>query len=238
MNNKDLDILLEKYYRGETTLDEEQQLRESLVGDDADALLMQALKKVEGDIDVPSDLEQEISGMIDQWQEEEEHQEAKVALSLWRRSSWWTIAASVVIIATAGWWFLHDNKQPVNVDDKAPIIAKTTGELTPQQEEEIPQSNCRDKLPQMQSQVKTDAVGKAQRQSMSSSARVLKGNVEKYAQTRVEPEKELPPSLSDEEIAMAAIEKFSLTLNKGVSELKEADRRIEDINKTINKHLL
>ena len=47
MNNSNLDILLEKFYRGETSLDEEQQLRQALSGDDADALLMQALEQMD-----------------------------------------------------------------------------------------------------------------------------------------------------------------------------------------------
>ena len=38
MNKKELDLLLSKYYRGETSLDEEQQLRQAMLeGDDADA---------------------------------------------------------------------------------------------------------------------------------------------------------------------------------------------------------
>ncbi|MBR6489464.1 MAG: hypothetical protein IKT03_02915, partial [Muribaculaceae bacterium] len=72
MNKKDLDILLSKYYRGETTLDEERLLRESLASDDADAMLMQALRQMENEIEVPDGLETELSGMIDQWQEEEQ----------------------------------------------------------------------------------------------------------------------------------------------------------------------
>ena len=68
MNKKELDLLLSKYYRGETSLDEEQQLRQAMLeGDDADALLQQALDKVDSEIEVPGDLENSLSDMIDQW---------------------------------------------------------------------------------------------------------------------------------------------------------------------------
>ena len=45
-------------------------------------------------------------------------------------------------------------------------------------------------------------------------------------------------SASDEEIALAALEKFATTLNKGMDQLNEAGEKIDNINNTIHKHLL
>ena len=112
MNKNEIDQLLSKFYRGETTLDEEQKLRNSLSDDSVDALLMKELEGVDNEIEVPADLESSLSDLIDQW-DDEEQQEAKIAPSMWRRTSWWAAAASVAIIATVGVWSLsHASKSP------------------------------------------------------------------------------------------------------------------------------
>ena len=45
-------------------------------------------------------------------------------------------------------------------------------------------------------------------------------------------------SASDEEIALAALEKFSTVLNKGMEQLDDANEKINDINNTIQQHLI
>ena len=132
MNKKELDLLLSKYYRGETSLDEEQQLRQAMLeGDDADALLQQALDKVDSEIEVPGDLESSLSDMIDQWDSAEQH-EAAVAPSMWRRNPWWAAAASVAIIAAVGFWFMRNTSQPV-AEQEHPVIAQVEKEPVPSQ---------------------------------------------------------------------------------------------------------
>ena len=130
MNKKELDLLLSKYYRGETSLDEEQQLRQAMLeGDDADALLQQALDKVDSEIEVPGDLESSLSDMIDQWDSTEQH-EAAVAPSMWRRNTWWAAAASVAVIAAVGFWFMRNTSQPV-AEQEHPVIAQVEKEPVP-----------------------------------------------------------------------------------------------------------
>ena len=239
MNKNDIDQLLSKFYRGETTLDEEQQLRNALSDDSVDALLMKELEDVDNAIDVPADLESSLSDLIDQW-DNEEQQEAKIAPSMWRRSSWWAAAASVAIIATAGVWFLHNRQQPAQPGAQQLATAQVEEPTaTPPAVEELPPPETQPEqqpAPQPQPQPEHKALQPNPR-------RLLKNNVEHLAQAQVKPQvKTQPqaqpqPSASDEELALAALEKFSTTLNKGLDQLNDASEKIENINNTINQYL-
>jgi len=239
MNKNDLDILLEKFYRGETTLDEEQQLRESLMGDDADALLMQGLKQMDSEVDVPEDFEASLSDMIDQWQDEEK-QEAKVAPALWRRVSWWVAAACVAIIATVGLWHMRNHKQAQFTENNAPVIAENTKVGTSTTVETPPQDEA--KQEQQSSVLPIQHIDKkAQRQAMPAAA--FRNKVENLAQAKVntKPQVKAPAqpevSISDEDIAIAALEKFATTLDRGVDQLNEAGKKFDNINNTIKQYL-
>lgn len=239
MNKNEIDQLLSKFYRGETTLDEEQQLRNSLSDDSVDALLMKELEGVDNEIEVPADLESSLSDLIDQW-DDEEQQEAKIAPSMWRRTSWWAAAASVAIIATVGVWFMRNQQQPVQPGKQQPVIARVEEPTTPPVVEEVPPAETQ---PDQQPKVQPESKPKAQ-QPLSKSARVLNNNVMHLAQAQAKPQvktkTQAQPDLSasDEEIALAALEKFATTLNKGIDQLNEAGEKIDNINNTIHKHLL
>ncbi len=237
MNKNDIDQLLSKFYRGETTLDEEQRLRNALSDDSVDALLMKELEDVDNAIDVPADLESSLSDLIDQW-DNEEQQEAKIAPSMWRRSSWWAVAASVAIIATAGVWFLHNRQQPAQPGTQQLATAQVEEPTaTPPAVEELPPPETQ---PQQQPAAKPEPKAKAPHPNPR---RLLKNNVEHLAQAQVKPQvKTQPqaqpqPSASEEELALAALEKFSTTLNKGFDQLNDASEKIENINNTINQYL-
>lgn len=236
MNKKDLDILLNKFYRGETSLDEEQQLRQVLEGDDADALLLQALDQMEDEVEVPSDLEVALSSKIDEWEAQdnrkiEEKSKAKVALLLWKRTAW-AAAASVAVIAAVGWWFMHNNSQQVPGKDNLPPIAKV---VKPAQDTSIKtiETESDDVLPEIQSQPQH----KPKPLPSAKPANTYKNNVEHLAQaSEIQSDEQL--SASDEEIALAALEKFSTILNKGMDQLDNANEKINDINNTIQQHLI
>ena len=236
MNKKDLDILLNKFYRGETSLDEEQQLRQALDGDDADALLLQALGKVEEEVEVPADLEMSLSGMIDEWEAQEkraanENRKAKVVTLFWKRTAW-AAAASVAVIAAVGWWFMHNNSQQVPGKDNLPPIAKV---VKPAQDTSIKtiETESDDVLPEIQSQPQH----KPKPLPRAKPANTYKNNVEHLAQaSEIQSDEQL--SASDEEIALAALEKFSAVLNKGMDQLDNANEKINDINNTIQQHLI
>lgn len=237
MNKNDIDQLLSKFYRGETTLDEEQRLRNALSDDSVDALLMKELEDVDNAIEVPADLEPSLSDLIDQW-DNEEQQEAKIAPSMWRRSSWWAVAASVAIIATAGVWFLHNRQQPAQPGAQQLATAQVEEPTaTPPAVEELPPPETQ---PEQQPAAKPEPKAKAPHPAPT---RMLKNNVEHLAQAQVKPQvKTQPqaqpqPSASDEELALAALEKFSTTLNKGLDQLNDASEKIENINNTINQYL-
>ena len=240
MNKKDLDQLQSKYYRGETTLDEEQMLRNALNDDSVDALLMQELEGVDDEIEVPADLESNLSDMIDLWQDEEQ-QEAKVTPSLWRRTSWWAAAASVAAIVTMGLWFQRNQQQNSNVGTgkQPPVIAKTTdAPPAPSNVDETPQFDTQSvQEPKAQPQPQPQTASKTKEQPHLTPANAFKNKVEHLAQVQVKPQEPTEPSLSDEELAMEALEKFSTTLNKGMEQLNDAGETIDNINNTINQLL-
>lgn len=241
MNKNEIDQLLSKFYRGETTLDEEQQLRNVMSDDSVDALLMKELEGVDNEIEVPADLESNLSDLIDQW-DDEEHQEAKIAPSMWRRTSWWAAAASVAIIATVGVWFMRNQHQPAQPGKQQPVIARVEEPTTPPVVEEMPPAETQPEQ-QLAVQPKSESKPKTQ-QPQFKSARVLNNNVMHLAQAQAKPQvknqAQAQPELSasDEEIALAALEKFATTLNKGMDQLNEAGEKIDNINNTIHKHLL
>lgn len=238
MNKNDIDQLLSKYYRGETTLDEEQQLLSALSDDSVDALLMKELEGVDNEIEVPADLESSLSDLIDQW-DDEEQQEAKIAPSMWRRTSWIAAAASVAIIATVGIWHLRNQHQPVQPGTQQPVIARVEEPKTPPVVEEV---STAENQPEQQPKVQPEPKPKAQ-QPKPNPARALNNKVELIAQAKpqvkVKTQAQAQPELSasDEQLALAALEKFATTLNKGMDQLDDAGEKIDNINNTIKQYL-
>ncbi len=231
MNKNDLDILLNKFYRGETSLDEEEQLRKALEGDDADALLMKELGQMEDGVEVPSDLEASLGGMIDEW-EAQEHSKAKVAPLFWKRTAW-AAAASVAVIAAVGWWLLRNIPQQVPGSTPPTIIAKVE---EPAQKPSTQTAGTESEVivPEVSSQPQRNP--KPVHRAKPASA--FKNNVEHLAQANNNVHSEAQLSASDEEIALAALEKFSTVLNKGMEQLDNANEKINDINNTIQQYLI
>lgn len=237
MNNSNLDILLEKFYRGETSLDEEQQLRQALSGDDADALLMQALEQMDDEVEVPADLQATLSGKIDEWEAHDTHKakeshKARV-IPLFKKRAAWAAAASVAVLLAVGWWLLRDGSRQVSDGGTPAVIAKVekNEQVSPAQAIEPVDDAAVATMPS-QPQLKA----KPQRRSQAASA--FKNNVEHVAQAKASVHSEDVLSASDEEIALAALEKFSTVLNKGMEQLDDANEKINDINNTIQQHLI
>lgn len=262
MNKNDIDQLLSKFYRGETTLDEEQQLRNALGDDSIDALLMKEFEGVDNEIEVPAYLEQSLSDMIDEWdaQEQQETKVATVAPSMWRRSSWMAAAASVAIIATVGWWMMRNNSTTTITENNPPMIAKTVEpvqnevvtpvepakasteqpELQPHRIGE-PYPTSRPKVEQLAQVIEKPSAKSVSNNTLAERMKAdAKPIVKASAKPGAEPvkqnhEEELSPE--DELLAMEALEKFSTTLNKGMDQLNEAGEKIDNINNTIKQYL-
>ena len=223
MNSKELDILLSKYYNGETSLDEEQQLRNALSDDSADVLLMKELEGVDNDIEVPADLEKMLSDKIDEW-EASEKPVAKVSPSLWRRTAW-AAAASIAVVAAIGWWFVNNDTQTI-VEKKAPVIAKVD-------EKEI----------EVEPVAKPDRVATAPQAVESPQARAQvkrSRDYKKVASHLAQAKKTMGDeelSASEEEMALAALAKFSSVLNKGMEQVDETSDKIDNISNTIKQYL-
>ncbi len=234
MNKKDLDQLLSKFYNGETTLDEEQQLRQALAGDDADAMLMQALDQMGDEVEVPANLEASLSDKIDEWEaaepsEAQENHKAKVAPLFWKRTAW-AAAASVAVIAAVGWWLIRNNSQQAPGENPPVIIAEVTEDPAQAPSSQIVEPENDNVLP-AQPQPKPESLPNAK------PASAYKNKVEHLAQAS-EMQREEQLGASDEEIALAALEKFSTVLNKGMDQLDNANEKINYINNTIQQHLI
>ena len=234
MNKNEIDQLLSKYYRGETTLDEEQQLLGALSDDSVDALLMKELEGVDNEIEVPADLESSLSDLIDQW-DAEEKQEAKMAPSIWRRTSWWAAAASVAVLAVAGYWYMR-NETKVGNSGQKPVIAKVE-KTTPQDKVDVDEPKQQgEELAATSQQEPQPAVRESRKDRPAKSYRPQE--VARQASHLAHNSNEEILSSADEQAAIAALEKFSTTLNKGMDELNNAGERIDNINNTIKQHLL
>lgn len=232
MNKKDLDILLSKFYNGESTLDEEELLHKAHVGDDASAMLLKALDQMEDEVEVPADLEMLLSNKIDEW-EAQDNKKAKVTPLFWKRTTW-TIAASIAVIAAVGWWLLRDKSQQSPREVKPPIIAEIIEKPAQNPTVQGVKIESDELLPELPSQPQH----KPKALPATKPASAYKTNIEHLAQAKESIHSKSQLSASDEEIALAALEKFSTVLCKGMDQLNNANKKINDINNTIQQHLI
>lgn len=111
MKTKDIEILLEKFYAGESSVDEEKKIAEFLFSEDLpekflpDRKVFEALN--ENGMDVPSDSSQKIESLIDSFSEETSSRRPKI-----RSIKYWTvgIAASLALIFAVN-MFQKSNKE-------------------------------------------------------------------------------------------------------------------------------
>ena len=227
MNKNQIDRLLQKFYDGETSPEEEQMLRTALNDDGIDSLLLEGLDEVRHETPmVPADLEQTLSDSIHRWQEEERRQKAIPAT--WRRRAFWTaIAACIAAIVSLGWWFSHGETQ---FGPQAPVIADNSDKGTV-----APSTNHEDTV------IVVDEVSEEPRSQAARAAKPVK-SVKRHkavhlAQADVKADIEPEISEADEKEALMALVKFSTVINKGFNQLDEASEKIEDVNNMINQHL-
>ena len=126
MKTEEIKALLERYYRGETTLAEEQQLKsyfqQNDVPDELEAdreafLLLSGLSLEE--MPLPPGLEERLSSSICRWEKADTPQaRPKVRKPMVSLMKWSTgIAAALVIAAGAGWYALKTNDRPRDTFD-------------------------------------------------------------------------------------------------------------------------
>lgn len=227
MNKNQIDQLLQKFYDGETSPEEEQMLRTALNDDGIDSLLLKGLDEVRHETPaVPADLEQSLSDSIDRWQEEEKREKAIPAT--WRRRAFWTaIAACVAAIVCLGWWFSHGETQ---FGHQVPVIADNSDKSNV-----APSTNDEDAV------IVVDEVSEESWNPVTRDAKSVKSvkrhKAVHHAQADVKADIEPEISEADEEEALMALVKFSTVINKGFNQLDEASETIEDVNHMINQHL-
>lgn len=126
MKTEELKILLERYYRGETTLPEEQQLKtfflqndvpERLKADRETFLFLSALSRQEESL--PAGLEERLSENISRWEADGMRQtRLKINKPTPRMARWYTgIAAALLIAAGAGLYIQKSADQPHDTFD-------------------------------------------------------------------------------------------------------------------------
>lgn len=224
MNKKELDILLEKYYRGETSLAEEGQLQEALCDDNVDALLMDGLASIANeDVEIPTELERILSDNIDEWEAAERRVQA-VAPSRSKNPIWWAVAASFVVVVAIGGWRVSKYSE-TTVQQNNPIIAK------------VPEPVVQNSVPQEKDITKQSDNPQAKEQVKPRMRRETK-RVEIRRVTQVASHECVNPNLTDDEqeMALAALEKFSAVLDKGANRLNEAGGKMEEFNNTIKQY--
>lgn len=114
MQNK-VDILIDRFYKGETNSKEEELLLSYLTQEpgsllsDADRNVIQALSSAR--VSVPPELEPKMASMIDRWevQETQEKKRAAYRNKIEFRKRIVGIAASVLLVMGIGFWFQYQN---------------------------------------------------------------------------------------------------------------------------------
>lgn len=126
MKTEELKTLLERYYRGETTLPEERELKnlflqndvpEELEDDRETFLFLSSLPQQEAAL--PAGLEERLSKSIDRWETADpRHPRLKADKPALRRMKWYTgIAAALLIAAGAGLYALKTADPPRDTFD-------------------------------------------------------------------------------------------------------------------------
>ena len=119
MNLTKIRILLEKFYDGESTLEEENQLIIFFSSEDipesleSDKKLFLSMKCKDSDIKVPDDLNDNISDFIDELttQDKQENKIKRVNLFT-THVRIFSIAASIIILFGIGWFINDNNTKP------------------------------------------------------------------------------------------------------------------------------
>ena len=126
MKTEEIKTLLERYYRGETTLPEEQQLKSYFQQNDVPDELeadRETFRFLSGlsleEMPLPPGLEERLSSSICRWEEADTPQvRPKVRRPMVSLMKWSTgIAAALVIAAGAGWYALKANDRPRDTFD-------------------------------------------------------------------------------------------------------------------------
>jgi len=115
MDNSEIKNLLEKYYSGETTIEEEKALKEYLLSDDvasefaSEKEIFLSLSQAELSIEIPEDLNDNLSKMIDNL--DKKSSPKRIKLNFFIKYG----AAAVILVALVLVTFLPERKMPQNI---------------------------------------------------------------------------------------------------------------------------
>lgn len=234
MNEKDLNTLLSKFYNGDTTPAEEQLLRDNLPGDSLDKVLLDSLNELaQESFKVPDHLEQTLSESIDSWQQ---HEDATTSTTLmwWRRGAWWAVAASVAIAIATGWWFMRNDNQASTGTNQQQLTAQVDT-----QAQELPVVQEAVSVPQVvEKEVVAQAVMNAATQKSRHNRASRQHAVARQVSHLAKNDDNHALTATEERMALEALEKFATTLDKGIASLDNAGETMQELDNTIQKHLI
>lgn len=110
MKTEDIDILIARFYQGETDENEEKLLVEyfnsenSNVSSKTDSTVLLSLSAEEPE--VPSDLESKMSSLIDSWEESDKNKTKHIATIEFRKRIL-SIAATILLVVSIGFWYQY-----------------------------------------------------------------------------------------------------------------------------------
>ena len=110
MKTEDIDILIARFYQGETDENEEKLLVEyfnsenSNVSSKTDSTVLLSLSAEEPE--VPSDLESKMSSLIDFWEESDKSKTKHIATIEFRKRIL-SIAATILLVVSIGFWYQY-----------------------------------------------------------------------------------------------------------------------------------
>ncbi|SRR5690554_766158 len=110
MKTEDIDILIARFYRGETDEDEEKLLvqyfnsENSNVSCKTDSTVLLSLTAEEAE--VSSDLENKMSLLIDSWEESDKNKTKHIATIEFRKRIL-SIAATILLVVSIGFWYQY-----------------------------------------------------------------------------------------------------------------------------------
>ena len=231
MEKENINTLLDRYFNGETTLEQEQSLRDYFAGSDV-APVHEPLKPLftglaamsEQDFAIPQGLEEEMSRHIDDWDAPSQFRFSPIL-------RWVAAACVAAAVAIAGWLLLR--QQPVQ--QLPPVIAERV------EKPDVKGSTPAKEVPALNepatAQLSQPAPPPAARANETLPLKHKSVTREQRAHIPLPQEQEALTELSPEEqeIAMAALNKMSRTLAMGYGTMDETKEKIDNITNILKR---
>ena len=152
----------------------------------------------------------------------------------WRRGAWWAVAASVAIAIVTGWWFMRNDNQASTGTNQQQLTAQVDT-----QAQELPVVQEAVSVPQVvEKEVVAQAVMNAATQKSRHNRASRQHAVARQVSHLAKNDDNHALTATEERMALEALEKFATTLDKGIASLDNAGETMQELDNTIQKHLI